>query len=378
MKHLIRLLLCAALLMGLCACGAQDPAPAAAPTPEPGPVSLWYVQDDTLTELLGALCTQAPKGLVTVRSFESELQMAAALDSQVPDLLVCGYAHAAGFFDDGLLSDLGPDCAGLCPPLLAEDYAGMGSSFFPLLADAWVLYANTARYEAAMGAPLQAEDLATVSRFCLAADRYTAETSQPFYTADGFSSLFAACLAQNDSEFYGYLAADMQNGDYVALYNLLAETAYARALQIFSPGEARALTEQGKVICSFLPAASVTQPAEGCTVLPLPMSSTRTPVVCSGVTGIAVTAPQEHAARCAEVLQLLYAMPQAAEPALSRGRIPFTGTAPAADDDAPETMLQRMGSECRFVITAPCTDHSENYSRFDALFRAAMQQLNNS
>ena len=320
MKRLLCLLLACAALLALCGC--------ARAREEAGTVTLWCASDDPLLPALreaAAAYNQSRKSgapSVALREFDDDARLAAALNTALPDLLLCSHTLAFPLDERGLLTDAGSEAA--YPEALAARCAGIGRRVFPI-----------------------------GSRVQLLVTR----------GADAPADLFTLCLG--GGEFHADRTRDCFNADFRAAWNALAEAAFSGGLYTGDALPAGSLPAQ--YVYSDRLRAGV---PEGCT-LSLPPLGGKPRL--ADLRCLAVTAREGRQARGAGAfISWLFSGSRPAGLALQSGLIPAL---PGGEDtDALRALLLRAREETLWLPDGG-SDYCRNRSDFEAAFRAAVDLL---
>lgn len=221
-----------------------------------GVVSVWCVDGGTASGALDELAKEYNHSLsraqlpVEIKRFTDEAELAAALDSATPDIILCTHYRAFEMHARGKLADISSalnDSALEYPMALSSRSASIGSSFFPLGMQAQVLLVNTALCGEA--------ELTTMDALSGSAQDYCSETGAAFYAVDSYSALFFTELLREGDEFTAQLL-DKPTGAYKALYNLLADDVYSGAL-LPACDDAAAHVLSGELACAIVPSSAL-------------------------------------------------------------------------------------------------------------------------
>lgn len=338
MKKIVCLILAAAIALGLCACGARKDTPA--------PISLWYAEDDPLAAELSALAEEYDNGRgrdaapVSLRAFEDEAQLSAALRTAQPELLLCSHALAFSLYARGALAAV-DGVSAPWPDWLSERSESVGVNVFPLGAEVQLLCA-------APGTPANA-----------------AAPAAP-YTVDSFAALICQRMLDRGSEFLADGERDLFNADYRAVYNELAQDIYdGRLILTEQPGAE--LVAGGALPCAIVGSASLAARRD-LAVSPLPE---KTPVA-EGYCLAVLRASGQRGHSAAAFLTWLLKGERAGSLALQCGLVPLC---PAAGDGSPlsEALLKTAGEP--LCLPDGESAYYKNRADFEAAFRAATEFL---
>ena len=220
-----------------------------------GAITVWYVEGGTMSNEFVALAAGYNKSIsraslpVQCVPFADEDAMAAAFDTQAPDLVLCSHYRAFDMHARGKLTDISAalgDSAPDYPRALSSRSACIGASYFPVGAEVQVLYVNTAL--------TAGRDLTTLEALSAAAD---------------YAPLFFTEYLREGEEFDAGSAA-RSSKVYKHIYNLLAENAYTGALSLTSGDEVSAVSA-GELGCAVVGTTALPKKlSRGVSVLPVP------------------------------------------------------------------------------------------------------------
>lgn len=272
MKRKLSIILTAALLLGsLCACGGEAGAPA---DNNPTEISIWYTDDGSsmFTNLVQAVAdynsgagAQAGISIRLEKSFDDDealLNSVARAGSKLPDVVISGRDAAMS------LSRLG---AATCTDGYEDSFTGLGipAAYMnaasmddrlisvPLAVSVPMLLVNTALTDAAFA---DGCDFTSLESLCAAAAVYENATGQHFFTVTSFSELFRLGLAQMETDFHADRQRDIENRQYIYLYNLLAVAAYEGGLTT-AEGSVAKLVAGGEFACGLTTSVDIMQNA---------------------------------------------------------------------------------------------------------------------
>ncbi|MBQ9686056.1 MAG: extracellular solute-binding protein [Oscillospiraceae bacterium] len=224
-----------ALLMTLLCVSAAAGCSSSAPQ---STLTLWYAESEcsraAMTSLLDAYQKET-NAVVDAVAFADEAALGAAFASGQPDLLFCSLDRAARMDTLAPLPALSiqnayADTITDVSPLIA------GGSFFPIGARLPLLLVNTA---------LASPDYSSLEALLDAA----ADNAVPFLGADSWADLLYQGMFSLGRELTGLEKADARDESYRALYNRLAEAAYAGGLARLD-ADAAAYVRQGLLPCA--------------------------------------------------------------------------------------------------------------------------------
>jgi len=369
---LLCVLLVLSLLLGACS-QLQTPTPEA----PAAPISLWLLRDHPLAASIESLTetynASEPYAVVVLRFFDDEAAMAQAMDSARPDLLLCGAEQAIAMHEQGRLRSLSAGAEPL--PASTARFRALGDcvdlSFFPLCADVQLLAVN-----AAVPARTDAAILSNMERLCLAAAEQGKADSAPFFSADSFAALFAACLAQTGDDFAARREEDIRREAYRRLYNLLADAAFTGGL-LWECGDLPAAVSDGRVGCAVCFSSSLVCTDDASVYCyPLPLMPGGEKLCLAEIYGFAVTSPFERSLPgAARFLRWLCA------PETSAGLLLDEGYLPAADGPWPERAgsfagaMRAVADGYGFVVPAADSGYRLHGKEFERSFRDALALL---
>ncbi|MCR5664962.1 MAG: hypothetical protein K6G17_08850, partial [Oscillospiraceae bacterium] len=277
---LTALLLCALLLTA--GCGAGSPAAG-------GALSVWAAEDSPLADALTELA-QSYDAAAQVRLFPSEEALLAALESERPDLIVCGEAFKNGLAEAGRLGAfrLSEEETPRFLPAFGTAAESLEQGWLPLGAELPVLIAG----EAFTDSPASLEALFE------AACAYGRQEHAPYLGADSFTRLFACAMEQKSCRFYAERDADADNPVFRGIYNMIADAAFDGGLALENEPTAPRVA-RGELVCAVC--SSLELPAAGeLQVLPLPPMAGCENLVDGRVYGLAMTAEGARAGKASD------------------------------------------------------------------------------
>ena len=350
-------LLLAGLCLLLCACTAQPESRDA--------LSLWYPEDAPLARLLPRLAetynqSRDPSALaLSLRSFEDEQALRAALSAAPPDLLLCSQELGLRLYESGALRPLSLTPAPDYSPALADRSEAVGVRFFPLGSELELL----------CGSAETLAGLDTLEALFAAAADYGAETGLPFLGADALAPLLYQLMLGQGSEFHARRDLDLNNPVYRDAYNRIAEAALQGGLDL--EAEPLSRLQSGELPCAVLSSGALSGPeAEGMAFRALPGHAAGEALL-ARCWGVAVTAGAGRSLRSAGAfLGWLLEEERAASLSLEAGLVPaLPGEVPA------DTALSRLLLELRDTslhLPDGDSDYAQNRPDFEARFRAAL------
>lgn len=367
--------LTAALLALALLSGCAFFAPAEPETAAP-PAALWLWSGEPMGAALAALAEEynetSPAQSLSVRVFDDENALAAALNIARPELLLCSGERAAALYAQEKLASLAPELA-LEESFLTLDES-VGRAFFPLGAEMPVLAVNAAGYLASpVTSGVGEEALAGTESLCSLAAAHGRSTGQPFFAADSWAAFFALYLAQAGEDFGGSRESLAGSETGAALYNLLAETAFARGLYTGAE-DAAELVRRGYVTSALLPSRALASGTEGLAIYPAPRLEGGEALLPVQLWGLAVTGESAETLPGAEAfLTWLFEPERAAALALDEGLLPgVAGRAVPGGEGTLEQALQRSAERSRFVLDRQDAAWRAVAADFDEELRAAL------
>lgn len=291
MKRLISIIIAlASLLLCLSGCGgvvsvSTSPVPEAERTK----ITVWYVDDgsliwDSFRTLISNYndCNGATAGIrVSAKSFASDAELLTALTDagdKAPAAVFCGLAAALSI--NSVTVSTGTYFSASSPGGVASEYLAAGElngkvQCVPVAVAPDMLMVN--KTLASKLTDYNASALSTIEGVCAAAQKYNDLTGRHFFTADSFTNLFRASLAQFGNEFHAERGQDIKNQYYVYLFNLLAEAAYNGGVTA-AEGDAAHLVASGEFACALVSTAEIMKysksaDADNISILPYPVVS---------------------------------------------------------------------------------------------------------
>lgn len=366
-------------LLLLAGCGSAATEPVFTPTPPPVQrTALWLWRElpmsAALEELAAAYNDTQPEHPLELRVFDSEEAMGAAMNEAQPDLLLCTGERALALYGQDKLREAAPT-AMLAPAFIALNES-VGRSFFPLGAEVPVLAVNAAAYLASpVTNGVGDAALGGTESLCSLAAAHGRSTDQPFFAADSWAGLFALALRQSGEDFDGRWETLRESARAAALYNVLAETAYAHGLYIGAE-DAATLVRRGYVVAALLPSRALSQEADGLMCYPAPLTEGGEPLLPAQVWGLAVTVTDESAlAGVNDFLSWLLEADRIAALALDEGLLPSAaGAVEPAEEGSLDWALQRALEHSRLALDEDALWRAQAED-FDARLRAALALL---
>lgn len=377
-NRLIGCALCALLLTGVMLSGCSE-----MPVEEEknAVISIWYVQGELMSEELAAQAGQfnqtAKDVTVELKAYGDERELASALDSARPDLILCGHERAFSLYEQQRLRDIS-SAFSHAPAFRQSFLTGsgcVGSSFFPLGAETELLAVNGPAFENSSASGGGRELFASLERICSAASACGSEDGHVFFTADSFSALFAGYLAKAGGSFRGVRAEDIKDMTFVSTYNLLAEAAYNRGLAGYD-SPALPLVESGEVVCALVASTALRSASGGeIEIYPMPSPEGGADLCLAEAVGLAVTSPfAESEAAIARFLAWLYQPERAVSLALSGGLIPAVeGGLPK--DASPLAELLYAQASSGLYLPGLDSGYAAKGAEFEQSFRASLEML---
>lgn len=250
-------------------------------------LSLWYIRSDCAEDRLRSVLKDYGRHAsrenmrVSPRGFDSEEELAEALETEVPDLLLCSAHKALDLGERGLLSE-----AAIETPAYPEDVLELmpssGRCFFPVGARVGLLLMNKTLCTG-MSEPASFEELV---RQCT---DYAGRSGAPFLSAQSYAELVNALMCSLDAPFTGDIHADAADDSFKRIYNLLAGCGYEHALTAPSDGCAQDVCA-GELPCAFVYSTALSCcDGKDVSVLPLPLPEGGAAVCPAELIGVALT-----------------------------------------------------------------------------------------
>ena len=344
-------------------------------------ISIWYVQGDLMSEALAAqaeLFNQTARDIsVELKVYAGESELASALDSARPDMILCGHERAFSLYEQQRLRDISAVFSH-APAFRQSFLTGsgcVGSSFFPLGAETELLAVNGPAFESSGVSGGGREIFATLEGICSAASACGQTDGRIFFTADSFSALFAGYLTKAGGSFRGVRAEDIKDETFVRTYNLLAEAAYNRGLAGYD-SPALPLVESGEVVCALVPSTALRSASGGeIEIYPMPSPEGGEELCLAEAVGLAVTSPfAENEAAIARFLTWLYQPERAVPLALSGGLIPAVeGSLPQNTSPLAELLYTLASSG--LYLPGLDSGYANHGAEFEQSFRTALEML---
>ncbi len=332
-------------------------------------LSLWYLRSDAAGDALNKLGlsynTKARgEARLTLRSFDSEEELAAALDTEVPDMLLCSYVKAADLGSRGLLSEAETEDISF-PEAVTAVMPGAGSCFYPLGSRVTVLI----RSRALCADIPEPDSLETLAEQCA---EYTERTGQPFISAQSWAELINVQMCSLGAEFSGLL--DAGDGDFKRVYNTLASLGYGYSLTTAGDGCAEKVTA-GELACAFVPSTSLsTLSGKKVSVMAPPLPEEGEALCPAELMGIAVTGGHsQRLPSAADFLNWLYRSGGDRTLALASAMIPVSEGKSGSGFWAQP--LAALAAQRQLVYMAPDSGYFASRAGFDAAFTKAIDLL---
>lgn len=337
---------------------------------EIAPIELWYVRGDPFADIMEELAEEYnatnPSVPVHTQGFDSRIELGHSLDSARPELLLCDQRRAFTLYDQGKLKAL--DFRGK-PPQYAPLFDGLsgciGSSYFPLGAEVPVLAI----------APARAKDVQTASLELLlqSATDAAAQTGSVQFSTDSFATLFANALAQTDTAFAAERTKDVQEQDFVTLYNLLAGCAFEGGVWL-KAGDVVPMLQSGQLACAICMSTSVKDVTD-LMIEPVPVFGDGKRLCLGQCQGLAVTAAFDtELAGAAEFVAWLSSATDAVETSLRAGLLP----AAAVEGETSDVPLCQMVTKLEgyhLYLPEQNSGYILNGTAFDARVRSLLALL---
>lgn len=345
-------------------------------------ISIWYVQGDLMSEELVSLSEQfnqsSPDTWVELKAYANEAELASALDSARPELMLCGHERAFALYEQGRLRDISAQFAQALPYRnnFLSASGCVGNSFFPIGAETELLVVNGPEFEKSSVSAGGSEVFSSLESICGAASTYGRSEGRVFFTADSFTALFTAYLAKSGCGFSGVRSEDIQNETYKSIYNLLAGAAYERGLTGYD-SPALPLVEKGEVVSALVSSTALTAPlGEELALYPMPSPEGSEALCFARAVGLAVTSPfAGKDAAVARFIAWLCQPDRAVSTALSLGLIPAVESSPLKDASPLTALLFELASSESLYLPALDNGYFRSDGEFERSFRAALEML---
>ncbi len=344
-------------------------------------ISIWYVQGELMSEELVSLAeqfNQSTKDIsVELKAYANEDELAYALDSARPDMILCGHERAFSLYEQDRLRDISASFAKA--PVFLQSFLNssgcVGSSFFPMGAETELLAVNGSEYDNSSLSSGGREIFASLEGICDAASAYGENEGKVFFTADSFSALFTGYLAKSGCSFHGIRAEDIKNETYVNTYNLLADAAYNGGLAGYD-SSALPLVESGEVVCALVASTELTSALpDGIELYPMPSPDGGEGICPARATGLAVTSPfTENEEAIARFITWLCQAERVGSTALSGGLIPAVDSS-LPDDASPLAAVLYELSSSELWLPSLDSGYFDSDREFEQSFRAALEML---
>lgn len=288
-----------------------------------GSIRLWFAAPDCAPAVMDELLSRCRKetGLaVFADCFPDEQTLAAALETDRPDLLFCSHIRAAHIDGIGGLAAL--DEALPIPESLKEIQPTPGRVFFPIGSRLLLLLQNTALTE---------------EKFDNLESLLNAAADTPFLTADDWSMLLYTAMRAEGKEMQGLPEKDRENKSYRTLYNLLGEVSFRGGLAI-TERDAAEYVRQGMLPCAIVRSSALAGVNDtGLRVSPMPLPKRAKTAYTAELMGFAMPSGAD-VEKTAIFLRWLW-NGQGREAALNAGLVPIENPDPEA---VPDSELKKL------------------------------------
>lgn len=338
-------------------------------------LSLWYVEEyisaAAMEDLAEGYAGQRGREAceLSLRSFSSEEELAAAFEQEQPDLLMCSYARAASLGSRGLLGEV-ELAAGDYLPAIEEALPFAGRSFFPLGSRVPVLAYNPAVLDETGISP----EFESFESFMDTAGEYREKTGAPFFSAESLSPLLCALCGSLGYELKGEPELDGMDEDFRYVYNYLASAAIEGSF--LPPGEGRLeLAAGGLLPCAVLDSPSSSGLPEGLSYAPLPLPKGGETVYVPEILGFAVTGANTYALPGVRDFALWLRDYFSAEDALELGLIPASPLSEAETSSGLDNILIESWHNSEAHVYPPLGDFFDNRRNMETLLGHALDLL---
>lgn len=334
-------------------------------------LSLWYAEEQFPSSAMEELAERylsrhgGADCRLVLRSFSSEAELAAAFESERPDLLLCSYTRAASLGSRGLLGSVELADSDYLPAI--EDALPFaGRSFFPLGSRSPILAYNAAILEEAGISP----EFDSFEDFMEKAGEYKERTGLPFFSAESLLPLLSSCCGSLGYRLVGDPKKDGLSQDFTSIYNSLASAALDGSF--LPPDEDRLdLAAAGLLPLVVLDAPRTDALPEGLGYAPLPLPQSGRQVYVSDILGFAVTGANSYALPQARDFALWLRDSFSQKDVLALGLIPASSPSEVEAASNLELILIESWQEAEALLYPPLGDFTENRrDREEALCRA--------
>ncbi len=288
-----------------------------------GSIRLWFAATDCAPAVMDELllrCREETGLAVFADCFPDEQTLAAALETDRPDLLFCSHIRAAHIDGIGGLAALDETLP--IPESLKEVQPSPGRVFFPIGSRLLLLLQNTALTE---------------EKFDNLESLLNAAADAPFLTADDWSMLLYTAMRAEGKEMRGLPEKDRENKSYRTLYNLLGEAFFRGGLAI-TERDAAEYVRQGLLPCAIVRSSALAGLNDtGLRVSPMPLPKRAETAYTAELMGFAMPSGAD-AGKTKIFLRWLW-NGQGREAALDAGLAPITNPDPGA---VPDSELKKL------------------------------------
>lgn len=401
MKRLISIIMAlACLLLCLTGCGGMvSVSTSPVPEAERTKITVWYTDDgsllwDSFRTLVGRYngCDGATAGIrVSAKAFSSDTELLAALTAagdDTPAAVLCGLDAALSI--NGVAVSTGTYFSASSPGGVASEYFAAGEldgkvRCVPIAAAPDMLMVN--KTLASKLTDYSDSALSTIEGVCAAAQKYNDLTGRHFFTADSFTNLFRASLAQFGTEFHADRGQDIKNQYYVYVFNLLAEAAYNGGVTA-AKGDAAKLVATGEFACAFVSTAEIMKyskqvDAGSISILPYPVVSCGKALYPASLVEASITASGDRAQTAAAVF-ISWLLGNSASLTGGTGYFPTTqalASSASGADSSPlcnmvTAAVKSMAKNYAVVLPAPSAKAYASNTQFESSFRETLAGLN--
>lgn len=325
-----------------------------------GSIRLWFAAPDCAPAVMENLllrCREETGLAVFVDCFPDEQTLAAALETDRPDLLFCSHVRAAHIDGIGGLAAL--DEALPITESLKEIQPAPGRVFFPIGSRLLLLLQNTALTE---------------EKFDNLESLLNAAADTPFLTADDWSMLLYTAMRAEGKEMQGLPEKDRENKSYRTLYNLLGEASFRGGLAI-TERDAAEYVRQGMLPCAIVRSSALAGLNDaGLRVSPMPLPKRAETAYTAELMGFAMPSGAD-VEKTAIFLRWLW-NGQGREAALDAGLAPITNPDPGAVPDSELKQLLLMLTESGSLVWPDGQEaFFKNHESCEARLREALDLL---
>lgn len=362
------------LVLLLTGCGSRSGSAPPLPVRADPAVRLWVSEAsplcDGLLEQVEKYNALEPQAFVRVTRFADEEALAAALEEEMPELLLVNCQRMRELETRGELGALAFP-PGIEPRVLPPYRAlsdTVGSGFFPLGAELPVLVALRENRELLSGCE-------SMEALCETAAEQAEERGTPFFSADSYTRVFADAMAQRGSVFHDGYGQDRSDPVFREVYNLLAGAAFDGGLQA-SDEAVLPRVLRGELVCGICSSRALRgADTQQLCLFPVPPMAGCAPLAESEVWGLAALPPAaQNEEWTTQFISWLCSFDHAVSAVREAGLVPAEAGDWAKDEDAFAGELLTVAEAYRLVL--PGSGSGERgREEFEQSFRSALALL---